>query len=59
MKFNYVIKHKSGASNKVIDTLSRKTTLLDTINNIVVGFELVRGFYASHEDLYAVIIIII
>ncbi|GJS95323.1 transposon ty3-I gag-pol polyprotein [Tanacetum coccineum] len=32
-KFNYVIKNKSGASNKVADALSRKTTLLVTISN--------------------------
>lgn len=49
-KFNYVIKDKSSASNKVADALSTKNTLLVTNNNEVVGFELVKGLYASDED---------
>ncbi|GJY40324.1 transposon ty3-I gag-pol polyprotein, partial [Tanacetum coccineum] len=49
-KFNYVIKHKSDASNKMADALSRKPTLLVTISNDVVVFESIRGLYASDED---------
>ncbi|GKE85356.1 reverse mRNAase, partial [Tanacetum coccineum] len=49
-KFNYVIKHKSGASNKVTDVLSRKTTLLVTISNDVVGFESIKELYTNDED---------
>ncbi|GJY94070.1 transposon ty3-I gag-pol polyprotein [Tanacetum coccineum] len=49
-KFNYVIKHKSGASNKVADALSRKTTLLVTISNKVVGFDSIKDLYGSDED---------
>ncbi|GJW88693.1 transposon ty3-I gag-pol polyprotein [Tanacetum coccineum] len=49
-KFNYVIKHKSGASNKVADALSRKTTLLMIISNEVVGFNSIKELYASDED---------
>nr|GEW40676.1 transposon Ty3-I Gag-Pol polyprotein [Tanacetum cinerariifolium] len=50
-KFNYVIKHKSGASNKVADALSRKTTLLVIISNDVVGFDSIKKLYASDEDI--------
>ncbi|GJT73641.1 transposon ty3-I gag-pol polyprotein [Tanacetum coccineum] len=49
-KFNYVIKHKSGANNKVVDALSRKTTLLVTISNEVMGFDSIKELYASDED---------
>ncbi|GKA18995.1 transposon ty3-I gag-pol polyprotein [Tanacetum coccineum] len=49
-KFNYVIKHKSSASNKVADALSRKTTLLVTISNEVMGFDSIKELYASDED---------
>lgn len=45
-----MINHKSSASNKVADALSRKTTLLVTISNDVVGFELIKGLYSNDED---------
>ena len=35
--FHYVIKHKAGHSNKVPNALSRRATLLITVNQEVVG----------------------
>nr|GEY96480.1 ATP-dependent DNA helicase RecG [Tanacetum cinerariifolium] len=37
-------------NNKVADVLSRKTTLLVSINNEVVGFDSIRELYATDED---------
>ncbi|GJT36815.1 transposon ty3-I gag-pol polyprotein [Tanacetum coccineum] len=51
-KFNYVIKHKSGTSNKVVNALSRKPTLLVTISNDVVAFESIKELHASDEDFH-------
>ena len=41
-QFSFTIKHKSGALNKVTDTLSQKTSLLTTMKSEVIGFELLK-----------------
>ncbi|GKB64684.1 RNA-directed DNA polymerase [Tanacetum coccineum] len=39
-------------NNKVVDALSRNTTLLVSISNEVVGFESIKELYASDEDFH-------
>jgi hypothetical protein len=41
-QFSFIINHKSGALNKVVDALSRKTSLLTTMKSEVIGFELLK-----------------
>ena len=46
-QFSFVIKHKSGALNRVANTLSRRDSLLITIQTKVLGFDLFRGLLSS------------
>ncbi|XP_059461773.1 uncharacterized protein LOC132190737 [Corylus avellana] len=41
-QFSFTIKHKSGALNKMADSLSRKSTLLTTMAIEVIGFDLLK-----------------
>jgi hypothetical protein len=46
----FVLKHRSDKSNKVVDALSRRTVLLNTMSVAVVSLECVKGLY--EEDAY-------
>ncbi|OMP00001.1 reverse transcriptase [Corchorus capsularis] len=48
--FSFSIKHKVGAQNVVADALSRKFTLLTSLQLQVVGFEAIRELYEHDED---------
>lgn len=49
-KLSFVIKHKSGISNRVADALSRRRSLLITLHGELIGFEQLKDIYYSDED---------
>ncbi|CAL9238576.1 unnamed protein product [Arabidopsis halleri] len=48
--FPYVIKYKKGKDNVVADSLSRRYTLLSTLNVKLMGFEQIKELYATDHD---------
>ena len=52
--FPYVIKYKQGKENIVTDALSRRYTLISTLNAKLLGFEYVKELYANDDDFASV-----
>jgi hypothetical protein len=49
-RFNYVIVHKSGITNRVVDVLSHCVTLLFTFSNEISGFKQLKELYEHDTD---------
>lgn len=45
-----MIINKSKASNLVVDALNRRTTILVTTNNKVIGFESLKELHETNDD---------
>ena len=48
--FQFVLKHKSRLLNKVADSLGRRHALLNVMQYVVVGFEIVKTLYENDYD---------
>lgn len=53
-KFDFVIKHKAGITNKVADALSRKASLLTLLSGQVIAFDHLPTSYENDTDFHAI-----
>jgi len=48
--YSFVLKHRSGKSNRVVDALSRRCLLLNEMGVNVVGFDFMRELYEDDAN---------
>jgi hypothetical protein len=48
--YSFVLKHRSGKSNKVVDALSRRIVLLNTMSIEVVSLNCIKTLYEEDAD---------
>ena len=48
--FTFVNKYKSGVTNRVVNALSRRCSLLTEMHVEILGFEEMKGLYESDPD---------
>ena len=54
--FTYIIEHKKGNDNVIVDALSRRYAMLSQLDYRIFGLETIKGQYAQDDDFKAVIL---
>ena len=54
--FPYIIKHKKGNDNVIVDALSRRYAMLSQLDYRIFGLETIKGQYALDDDFKDVIL---
>ena len=50
--FTFLIKHKSGVTNRVVDALSRRRSFLTEMKVEVLGFDEMKQFYDTNPNFF-------